>query len=688
MDTPDSNNPLLEEGYRIPFQRIRAEDVVPAVRAALEAARTGVAEVVALTGARTYANTIEALDDVLERLERVVAVARHLLGVKDSPALRAAYEAVNPEIAEFEASLTANPALWSAVRAFSETAEAAALDPVRRRHVAKWVRAFVRSGAALAAEARERAVRLKVEHARLTKRFAENVLDSTNAFELVVTDAAELAGLPETDVARARASAASKGLEGWRFTLHGPSYVGFMENAERRELRRVMYEAYTNRATEPERDNRPLLREILRVRRELARTLGYGDYADFQTEERMAGTGARALEFERDLLERTRPHFAAAVAELDAFARERLGYDRLEPWDAAFVVERLRKERYELDPEELRPFFPLDGVLAGLFETARRVFGLGIEEAPIEEVWHPDVRYFEVRDEAGTHIGSFYADFFPRTDKRGGAWMDALITGRPTAEGFAPHLALLAGNFTPPQAETPSLLTKDEVETLFHEFGHVLHQILSRVEIAARAGTNVAWDFVELPSQLMENWTWEAESLAVVGRHHRTGAPIPAELFRRLLAARTFMGAYYQMRQLAYGTVDLELHTRYDPEAAEDPLAFAEAVLRPFAIRPDAASPNMLASFTHIFSGGYAAGYYSYKWAEVLDADTFTRFEREGVFNRETGRAYVDAILSRGDSADPLELFREFMGRDPDPEPLLRRILPTGAADATAGGVE
>ncbi|MBX6363118.1 MAG: M3 family metallopeptidase [Gemmatimonadetes bacterium] len=688
MDTLTPHNPLLDTVYRIPFQRIGPEHVVPAVRTALDAARAGIAAVTSFTGARTYANTVAAVDDVVERLDRVVNVVRHLLGVKDSAELRAAYEEVNPEIAEFEASLTADPALWAAMREFSETAEAASLDPVRRRHVAKWVRAFERSGASLPAEARERVVRLKVEHARLTKRFAENVLDATNAFELVVTDPAALAGLPATDVARARASAESKGLEGWRFTLHAPSYVGFMENAERRDLRRVMYEAYTDRATEGERDNRPLVREILRVRRELARTLGYRDYADFQTEERMAGSGARALAFERDLFERTRPHFEAAIAELDEYARTRLGYDRLEPWDAAFVVERLRKERYRLDPEELRPYFPLDGVLAGLFETARRVFGLRIEEVPIEEVWHPDVRYFEVRDEAGVHIGSFYGDFFPRTDKRSGAWMEALITGRPTAAGFAPHLALLAANFTPPQGDTPSLLTKNEVETLYHEFGHVLHQILSRVEIAARAGTNVAWDFVELPSQLMENWTWERASLALIGRHYRTGEPIPEELFQRLLAVRTFMGAYYQMRQLGYGTVDLELHTRYDPDSAEDPLAFAEAVLRPFAIRPDAASPNMLASFTHIFSGGYAAGYYSYKWAEVLDADAFTRFEREGVLNRETGRAYVEAILSRGDSADPLELFREFMGRDPDPAPLLRRILPATAADSASGGVE
>jgi oligopeptidase A len=680
--TDRNDNPLLSLDHPIPFDRIRPEHVVPAIRHALEEARRGLAELVESPGPRTYENTVQRLDDLLEPLDRAVGIAAHLVQVKDSPELRAAYDEVNPEIAAFYAGLPANEALWRALLAVTASAEESGLGGIRRRHLEKLVRTFRRAGADLTAEAKERAVALQVELSRLSQRFAENVLDATNGFELVVTDPADLAGLPESALERARADAAARGIEGWRFTLHAPSYIPFMEHAERRELRRQMHTAYTHRATDEGRDNRPLVREILARRRELARVLGYRDFADYQLEDRMAGSGAVALDFVRDLERRTRPHFELEVAELEDYARGTLGYDRLEPWDVAFVMERLRKERYELDPEELRPYFALDAVLDGLFEIVRRVFGVRVTERQGVPAWHPDVRFFEIHDQEGTHLGSFYADFFPREEKRGGAWMDDLITGGPRPDGFAPHLALIACNFTPPQGETPALLTHDEVQTLFHEFGHCLHHCLSRVEIPARAGTSVAWDFVELPSQILENWTWQREALDLFARHYRTGEPLPARLFERLHATRTFMGAYQQMRQLSFGIVDLELHTRFDPEGDIDPIAFGTEVLRPFAIRPDAANGMTLASFTHVFSGGYAAGYYSYKWAEVLDADAFSRFEREGVFNPQTGRAFVETILARGDSADPAELFREFMGRDPDPEALLRRVLPGQPAAA------
>ncbi|HEX9106115.1 MAG TPA: M3 family metallopeptidase, partial [Longimicrobiales bacterium] len=612
-----------------------------------------------------------------ERLERVVGVVRHLLAVRDSEELRAAYDEVNPEITEFYASLPMDPSLWRAVREYASTGEARSLAGVRRRHVEKTVRSFVRAGADLPAGRKAEVVQLQIDLAEATKRFAENVLDSTNAYELVLTDPDRLAGLPESIVALARASAQERGVAGWRFTLHAPSYTPFMENAHDRELRRELWSAYSARATEPERDNRPLVGEILRLRRRLAQALGYRDWAQYQLEERMAGTGERALAFAQDLTERTRPHFRADVAALEEEAAS-LGYERLEPWDVAYTMERIRRRRFELDPEELRPYFPLDAVLRGVFEVAGRVFGVWVEEVKTEAVWHPDVRLFDVHDEQGVHIGSFYADLFPRADKRAGAWMNDLITGGPRAGGFDPHLALVAGNLTPPAAGKPSLLTKDEVETLFHEFGHTLHHLLSRVEVPGRAGTRVAWDFVELPSQLMENWTWDREALRLFARHYQTGEPLPDQLYQRMARARTYMAAYDQMRQLSFATVDLELHINFDPEAADaDAMCFAEAILRPFAIRPDAVNRDMLASFSHVFSGAYAAGYYSYKWAEVLDADAFTRFEAEGVFNRETGRAYVDAILARGDAADPMVLFRDFMGRDPDPGALLRRTLPS-----------
>ena len=677
-----NNNPLLSFDFRIPFHRIRPEHVVPAVRFALDEARRGVAEIVARPGPRSYENTVEALDRRLERLDRVVGIVTHLVSVRDSAELRAAYDEINPEVAAFYANLWTNDELWRVFQAFAATPEAAALTGVRRRHFEKRMRTFRRAGAGLPPEQKERVVAIQVELSKLQKRFADHVLDSTNAFELVITDPADLAGLPESALALARAEAERKGIDGWRFTLHAPSYVPFMEHADRRDLRQRLYLAYMRRATEEGRDNRPLIREILALRRELAAILGYRDFADYQLEERMARDGATAFDFVRGLTERTRPHFEHEVAEMEAFAREVLGYERLEPWDVPYVIQKLRKARFELDPEELRPYFALDSVLEGLFEICSRLFGIRVVERRIEETWHPDVRYFEILDADGVQLGAFYADFFPREDKRGGAWMDALITGGPRADGFAPHLALIACNFTPPGEGRPSLLTHDEVETLFHEFGHCLHHCLSRVEIPARAGTNVAWDFVELPSQFLENWCWNREALDLFARHYRTGERLPEELFSRLRESRTFMGGYYQMRQLSFGTVDLALHVDYDPASGEDPVAFGTEVLRPFAIRPDAADGSMLASFNHVFSGGYAAGYYSYKWAEVLDADAFTRFEREGVFNPETGRAFVEAILSRGDSEDPLELFREFMGRDPDPEALMRRVVPAVARTA------
>ena len=413
----------------------------------------------------------------------------------------------------------------------------------------------------------------------------------------------------------------------------------------------------------------------------------------------MAGTGERAMDFETDLVERTRPYWLHDVRELRAHARA-LGLDELRPWDVAFVTERLRKERYEVDDEALRPYFPLEQVLAGLFEIVRRVFGFRVEEREIEEVWHPDVRYYELFDEAdGIKVGAFYTDWHPRKEKRQGAWMNHFVTGGPGEGGtFAPHLGVICGNFTPPDEETPSLLTHREVQTTFHEFGHLLHHCTSRVEVPGRAGINVAWDWVELPSQLMENWTWEREALDLFARHHETGEPFPDELFERMVAARRFMGGWQQMRQLSLGTLDLTLHhdmapdlraradgggEEADREQGEEVMGRATEVLEAFSPAPEFARRHILTSFSHLFAGGYAAGYYSYLWSEVLDADVFTRFRDEGIFNGETGRAYVDAILSRGDSEDPEVLFREFMGRDPDPDALLERNLgPEPTAEA------
>jgi oligopeptidase A len=668
-------NPLLSREFRIPFDRIQTKHVEPAVRQALQEAQHELDTLIASDGERSYENTIEPLDDLLERLGRVIDPVTHLVAVMNTPELREAYNQVLPDFSAFYAKLPLNVGLWRVVKQYAATPEAQELTGVRRRHLDKMVRDFIRAGADLPADKKSRVEAIRVELSRLHTQFSDNTLDATNAFELLITDPDELAGLPETARTRARTSAASKGQTGWRFTLQLPSYLPFMQYADSRELREQLYTAFVNRASTGDLDNRPLMVRILELRRELAHLLGYRNFADYRLEESMVGSGDRALAFLNDLTERTRPYWDREIAELKEFAEE-IGLENLEPWDVAYVAEKMRKSRYDIDEEELRPYFPMDRVLEGVFEIARRIFGVTVTERPIKEVWHPDVKFYDIHDEEeGVYLGSFYADWFPRESKRGGAWMDSFVTGRPAEEGFTPHLGLMVGNFSPPEDNRPALLTHREVETTLHEFGHLLHHLLSRVEVPARAGTNVPRDWVELPSQIMENWAWEREALDLFACHWQTGAPIPEELFRKMVAARNFMAANAQMRQLSFGTTDLKLHIEYDPERDGDVVAYVQDVMSHFSIRPEFARNHFIATFTHVFAGGYAAGYYSYLWSEVLDADAFTRFQQEGIFNRETGRAYVDAILSRGDSADPVDLFREFMGRDPDLNALLRRNL-------------
>jgi oligopeptidase A len=668
-------NPLLSREYRIPFHQIRHEHVVPGVREALARAERELDELIGHSGERTYESTLARLDAVTEGLSRAIRPVAHLNAVMSSPELREAYDTVVPEFSAFFARLPLNPGLWRAIKEFAATPEAAALTGIRRRHLEKTVREFVRAGADLPPETKERVEALRVELSQLQTQFANHTLDSTNAFELVVTDEADLAGLPDSARAQARAAAESRGISGWRFTLQLPSYFPFMQYAERRELRRRMQTAYVNRAAEAPHDNRPLVKRILEMRRELAGLLGFRDYADYVLEDSMAGSGARAVAFEHDLTERTRPFWEKDVEELVAFARDELGIERLEPWDTAFVAERMRRARYDLDEELLRPYFPLPGVLAGLFQITRRLFGVAVTEAENPAVWHPEVRFYEVRDEGGALLGSFYTDWFPRESKRAGAWMNGLITGGPRPGGFAPHLGLVAGNISPAGEGRPPLLTHQEVGTVFHEFGHLLHHMLSRVEVSSLAGTHVTTDWVEVPSQIMENWTWEREALDLFARHWQTDEPIPQELYERMLAARTFRGADFQFRQLSLGTLDLDLHVSFDPASGGDPIARAQQVMGRFALRPEFARNHFVTGFTHVFAGDYAAGYYSYLWSEVLDADAFTRFQAEGIFNRDTGRDFVECVLSRGDSEEPADLFREFMGRDPDPSALLRRNL-------------
>ncbi len=663
-------NPLLEIQFRVPFDRIAAAHVKPAIDQLLAEARARVEALVADPRPRNYDTVLIALDRLTENLDYAMAVTRHLESVATSPELRAAYNEVQAPVAEFYSSLPLHEGLWQAVKQYAATDEARRLEGTRQRFLKKTVDGFLRAGAELDAAGKARLQEIDIELARVTTKFSENVLDATNDWELVLEDEAQLAGLPESAVAAARASAETKGKSGWRFTLQGPSYTALMTYLDDRAVREQVYRAYNTRATAGERDNRGLVLEILRLRGEKARLLGFADFADLVLDDRMAKRGAAAQAFLDGLHAKTTARFAEENRELEAFA----GAGPLEPWDIGYWAEKQRHALYDFDEEALRPYFPLPQVQAGMFDIFRRVFGIHVLEEPGVPGWDPAVKCYAIYDGAdGMKLGSFYADWFPRENKRGGAWMDALITGNPASGEL--HLGLICGNLTPPVADKPALLTHREVETIFHEFGHLLHHCLSRVEVRSLAGTNVAWDFVELPSQIMENWCWERESLDLFARHFETGETIPEELFRKMRKARTFRAANGQMRQLGFGFIDLALHRAYDAAKDGDPVAYSRAILQRFSAAKLPEDHSMITAFTHLFSSpvAYGAGYYSYKWAEVLDADAFSRFRNEGVFSAAAGGEFRERILAKGDSEDPAELYRAFMGRDPDPEALLER---------------
>ncbi len=684
MSSPNLDLALLDRAPLRRWTAVDAEDVPAAVEAALARARADLDALVAAPE-RTYENTVQALDDLLERLDRVYETVRHLVAVATTPALRRAHRHVEAPFQTFRAAIPTDPELWAALRAFATTPEADALDGLRRRHLDKTLRTFRRAGADLPATDREAVATLRVELAGLSTTFAEHVLDATNAFELVVTDETHLAGLPDGVLARAAADARSRGVPGWRFTLQAPSLLPVLMHAHRRELRETLWRAQLERAHGGAFDNRPVLREILEKRRQLARRLGYATFADLVLEERMAGSTERARAFVDDLAVRTRPYFESEMAAVAAFAGEHLGLEPLAPWDLRYAFERLRRARFDLDEESLRPYLPFDRVEAGVFELARRSFGLTVREITGVDVWHPSVRTYEAFAEDGTRLGYFYTDWFPRESKRGGAWMNGLVSGGPRRDGgFDPHVGVVVGNLTPPAGERPALLTPDEMRTVFHEYGHLFHHLLTRVEVRARGSGAVPWDFIELPSLIMENWAWSGEGLSSFAAHHETGAPLPAEELDKLLAARRFGEAWNQMRQLSFAAVDLALHVDHDAEGDEDATLFARDVMATYEWDPSFAHPGFICGFSHILAGGYAAGYYSYKWSEVLDADAFTRFEAAGVFDPATGRAFVKSVLERGDAVDADEMFRDFMGRGPDAEALVLRNL--GPVPATSTG--
>jgi len=674
-ETATDDNPILASRGPIRFDAIRARHVVPGLRAALATTEEVYDRVRRASPPYRWDDLLGAIDRAETALDRIIHTVSHLNNVRQDADFRAAWSEILPELQSAEARRRSDPQIYRRLLAYEGGHEGKALPSERARFLEVTLAEMRRSGAGLDGAARVRATELRSQLAELANRFQNNVLDGTNAFTLDVRDEARLAGVPSSARKRARALAEAAGVEGWRFTLHPPSYLAIVDHAEDRELRREMHLAQQDRGRGEGRDNRELIPRILELRSELATLLGYANWADLQTELRMARSGSRAQEFEHDLWNRVEPHYRSEADEIQTFARSQLGLDPLEAWDVRFAIEQLRQARFDLDDEMLRPYFPLDRVQAGLFGLAHDLFGVTIQPGDPEGRWHPDVEVFDVVNDAGVQVGTFYTDWHPREDKRGGAWMSSLSQGGPVAAGFEPHLGAISGNLTPPDGDGPALLTHDETRTIFHEFGHLIHHLLTTVEVRSLGANSAAWDFIEVPSQILENWLWEDDALVRIARHVDDDTPLPDELRSRMHAARTFGAAHHMARQLSFGTVDLALHVDFEPERHGDPIAFGREVLGPFQIRADHVSDGFLPAFSHIFAGGYAAGYYAYLWSEMLEADAFARFRAEGIFSREVGEALRRTILSRGNAERPEAMMRAFLGRDPDPEALLVRNL-------------
>jgi oligopeptidase A len=677
-------NPLIQLGFEIPFDRIEAEHVEPAVDQLLARSQAAIDAIASSEEPRSYDRTLGALEKATEMLDRASTVVGHLESVATTDALRAAYNVTRPKVSAFWSELAMNDALYRAVRAFARTDEAATLAPTEKRFLEKTLDDFRRHGAELGPEDKARLHAIEIELTKLTTDFSQNVLDETNAFELFIADERKLAGLPGSAKQAAAENASAKGLEGWRFTLQAPSMIPVLTYLDDASIRKHVWRAYNTRAVSGERDNPKIIARILELRRAKAELLGYADFSDLVTEDRMAKAGAKAKAFIDDLRTRTEEAFDQENQELQAYRNEIEGGSApaLQPWDVAYYSEKQRHAKYDFNEEELRPYFPLERVLNGLFATAQALYEIQIVERDAT-VWDPQVKSYAIQDPDGTMIAAFYVDLFPRENKRGGAWMNSLITAAYDELQPRPQLGLFCANVNPPVGGKPALLTHREVETLFHEFGHLLHHCFSRVSVRSLAGTNVAWDFVELPSQIMENWCWERSGLDMFAAHYETGERIPDELYAKMVRARTYRAAHAQMRQLGFAAVDLALHQDYESARDGDVMAYGRKINQAHSSTKLPDDYAMLAGFGHLFAHpvGYASGYYSYKWAEVLDADAFTRFKREGITNPDVGRAFRDTILSKGNSEDAEKLYHDFMGREPELDPLLQRagLLPRKA---------
>ncbi|HCZ9305431.1 TPA: oligopeptidase A [Vibrio alginolyticus] len=673
------SNPLLTFTDLPPFSQIKPEHIKPAVEQAIADCRAKIDEVLQDNAHPTWDSVIAPIEEADDRLSRIWSPVGHMNSVVNSEELREAYESCLPFLSEYGTWVGQHKGLYEAYKTIKASEEFATLTRAQQKTITDALRDFELSGIGLPSDEQHRYGEISKRMSELSSKFSNNVLDATMGWTKHITDEKDLAGMPESALAAAKAAAEAKELDGYLITLDIPSYLPVMTYCDNQELRKEVYEAYVTRASDRgpnagKWDNSEIITEQLKLRHEISRMLGFNTYSEKSLATKMAETPDQVLGFLNDLATRAKPQGEREVEELRQFAKSEFGVEELNVWDIAYYSEKQKQHLFQISDEELRPYFPESKVVSGLFEVLNRVFGMTVTEREGVDTWHESVRFFDIFDAEGTLRGSFYLDLYAREHKRGGAWMDDCRGRRVTLSGeLQTPVAYLTCNFNRPVGDKPALFTHDEVVTLFHEFGHGIHHMLTQVDTGAVSGINgVPWDAVELPSQFLENWCWEEDALAFISGHYETGEPLPKAMLDKMLAAKNFQSAMGILRQLEFGLFDFTLHTEYDPEVGARVLETLAKVKEKVAVVPAVEWARFSHSFGHIFAGGYSAGYYSYLWAEVLSSDAYSRFEEEGIFNKETGLSFLNNILEMGGSEEPMELFKRFRGREPQIDALLR----------------
>lgn len=669
-----TKNPLLQDFNTPPFSQIKEEDYKPAIKEAIQIAKDEINAIVENPEAPTFENTTIALDNTGNTLDRATSIFFNLNSAETNEEIQKIAKDISPWLSEFRNDMILNEELFKRVKTVYDQLSVLNLTPEQEMLLDKQYKSFARNGANLNEDDKAELRKIDAELAKLSLQFGEHVLAETNAFELLITSEDDLAGLPESAKEAAKELANSKGKEGWMITLDYPSYIPFMTYADNRELRKKLAIAFGKKGFQQnEYNNEQVVKDIVTLRHKRANLLGYKTHAHFVLEERMAETPEKVMEFLNELLEKAKPAAQREFKNLEAYAKKLDGIDQLQKWDGAYYSEKLKKELFNLDQELLKPYFKLENVIDGVFTVANKLYNLQFEEIDTIDKYHEDVKTYAVTDNDGNFVSYFYADFHPRPGKRNGAWMTSYKSQyRSNDTNERPQVSIVC-NFTKPTQTKPSLLTFNEVTTLFHEFGHALHGMLANTTYKSLSGTSVSWDFVELPSQVLENWCYEKEALELFAKHYETGEVIPMEYVEKIKESASFHEGMQTLRQLSFGLLDMSWHSGDSPETITNVKEFETNAFAETKLYPDVAENCMSTSFSHIFQGGYSAGYYSYKWAEVLDADAFEYFKEEGIFNKEVADKFKNNVLSKGGTEEPMELYKRFRGREPKPDALLRR---------------